>query len=75
MACEKCIRALEQGALVLFELSYLHGEELPPGTDWRGVASQLQDLSIALRRSHNTQGNHDGRDTKEVDGSAAEVSQ
>lgn len=75
MACESCIRVLEQSALVLFELSYLHGEELPPGTDWRGVASQLKDLSIALRRSHHTQGSQDGRDTEEADRSAVEVSE
>lgn len=59
MACANCIRSVEQGALALFELAMLHGDELPAGTDWRAVANQLRDLVRHLTAGPTT-GNEDG---------------
>ncbi len=57
MACANCIRAVEQGAIALFELTVFHADELPAGTDWRAVATQLRDLSITLKRAADAAGN------------------
>jgi len=57
MACTNCIRAIEQGAHALFELSMFDADELPADTDWRAVATKLRDLSLTLKRAAAAAGN------------------
>ncbi len=54
MACKSCIEALKNASLVLFELSMLHPEQLPPETDWLKIATDLKDLTVHLTHHHDT---------------------
>lgn len=58
MACSNCIRVLEQGASVIYELTYTHPDTLPavpsgPLT-WKDIAELLVTAAGTLRRTYET---------------------
>ena len=74
MACTTCIRRVEAGALALFELVAFDRDELPPDTDWRGVAFLLRDLVLYLNAGQLPTGSTTNEgNSQEADGRTSEA--
>ena len=73
MACQHCVRALETGAMAIFELVHFHGDDLPPGTDWVHVSEQVRDLSRHFNHKLLERGGFNGGNSQGVDGHPGEI--